>query len=57
MLPKLKYHLNYYITKIEMSLKVKCHQNLNVPKTKMLLELNLIKTRRSALIALALFRI
>ena len=35
--------------------KIKCHQNLNVPKTKMLQEPNLIKTRRSALIALALF--
>ena len=38
-----------------MSLKIKCHQNLNVPKTKMLQEPNFIKTRRSALIALALF--
>ena len=33
-----------------MSLKIKCHLNLNVPKTKMLQE-----PRRSALIALALF--
>ena len=38
-----------------MSLKIKCHRNLNVPKTKMLQETNFIKTRRLALIALALF--
>ena len=37
------------------SLKLKCHKNLNVTKTRMLQEPNVIKTRRSALIALALF--
>ena len=36
MLPKIKYHLKGNTPKNEMSLKLKCHQNLNVPKTKML---------------------
>ena len=42
MLIKLKYHLNWNVTKNEMSLKLKCLQNLNVPKTKMLQDPNFI---------------
>ena len=55
MLQKLKYCQSFNVSNNVMSLKLKCQGNLNVLKTKMLQEPNVIKTRRSALIALALF--